>query len=232
MIPPKAFLLAAGRGERLRPLTDSIPKCLVPVGGKPLLRIWLDLFDMHGITNVLINLNHLPEAVTEFVEGYRGAVDIQMVYENTLLGSAGTVRENHEFVEGEESFWVCYADNLTTADLTSMAHYHNRHLAPVTLGLFETDRPKECGIVELDDAGYVVNFTEKPVHPKSNLANGGLFLCRRELFDYLPQKEVVDFGFDVFPHLKMAGHKIKGILMDVGSPEKYEQAQKTWKALN
>ncbi len=227
----KAFLLAAGRGERLRPLSDKIPKCLVPVCGKPLLAIWLDLFEEHGIKEVLINLHHFPGAVAGFVKEYRGPIKVRTVYEENLLGSAGTVRENRNFVEGEENFWVCYADNLTNADLTDMGRFHRKHTALVTLGLFETDRPAECGIVELDHAGYVVSFIEKPTRPKSNLANGGFFLCRPGVFNYLPEKEVADFGFDVFPHLKMAGYKIQGLLMDVGSPEKYQQAQQAWRAL-
>lgn len=226
----KAFLLAAGVGERLRPLTDTIPKCLVPICGEPLLSIWLELFANHGITDVLINLHHLPGVVTTFIEEYRGPVNIRTVYEESLLGSAGTVRENKSFVEGEEDFWVCYADNLTRADLTGMARFHRQHKALATLGLFETDRPEECGIVELDETGYVRSFTEKPSRPQSNLANSGLYLCRREIFDYIPQKEVADFGFDVFPQMigKMAGYKIEELLMDVGSYDKYEQAQKAW----
>jgi mannose-1-phosphate guanylyltransferase len=191
MIPQKAFLLAAGRGERLRPLTDKIPKCLVPIGGRPMLSIWLDLLEYHDITDVLINVHHLPQVVLEFVKQYRGPVNIRTFHEEKLLGSAGTIRENRDFVEGEESFWVFYADNLTSADLT-------------------------------------------PNHPKSNLASGGIFLCRSGIFDYLPRKDVADFGFDVLPHLlgNMVGYKILGLLMDVGSAEKYKRARKAWEALH
>jgi mannose-1-phosphate guanylyltransferase len=234
MIPQKAFLLAAGRGERLRPLTDTIPKCMVPVGGRPMLSIWLELLEYHKITDVLINLHHLPQVVLEFMKQYKGPVRIRTFHEEKLLGSAGTIRENRDFVEGEESFWVFYADNLTNADLTDMRRFHQQQEALLTLGLFETGRPKECGIAELDSDGYVIAFTEKPNHPKSNLASGGIFLCRLGIFDYLPRKDVADFGFDVLPHLvgNMVGYKIQGLLMDVGSPEKYEHARKAWEALS
>ena len=96
----KAYLLAAGLGTRLKPLTDHIPKCLVPINGQPLLGIWFELCARHGISEVLVNLHHLPDAVRAFVAAYRGPLSIVTVFEPSLLGSAGTVASQRDFVAG------------------------------------------------------------------------------------------------------------------------------------
>lgn len=101
----KAILLAAGVGSRLRPLTDHTPKCLVPVGGRPLLAIWFDALVRHGVTEVLLNTHHLADRVGEFVATHtpRG-LRVTLFHEPVLLGSAGTVKANRDFVAGEASF--------------------------------------------------------------------------------------------------------------------------------
>src|SRR5690349_17666261 len=106
----KAFLLAAGLGTRLRPITDTLPKCLVPVNGRPLLSYWMDLLEEYGVTDVLINLHYLPDPVRRFADEYTGGVKIHLMMEEELLGSAGTLHANRDFVEGEEQFFILYAD--------------------------------------------------------------------------------------------------------------------------
>jgi mannose-1-phosphate guanylyltransferase len=109
----KAFLLAAGNGTRLRPLTDSVPKCLLPVRGVPLLEIWLNNCKAAGITDVLVNTHAHAETVRKFAAAQKSGVRIRIAEEPELLGSAGTLAKNREFVSGEESFVVLYADVLT-----------------------------------------------------------------------------------------------------------------------
>ena len=126
----KAFLMAAGLGTRLRPITNTIPKCMVPIQGKPLLAWWMDLFEKHGVSDVLINTHYLPESVRKFIDLYNKNPEhhTKMIesYEPILLGSAGTLRKNRDFVVGENSFLICYADNLTNADLTALAAFHKK----------------------------------------------------------------------------------------------------------
>ena len=104
----KAFLMAAGLGTRLRPITNTIPKCMVPIQGKPLLAWWMDLFEKHGVSDVLINTHYLPESVRKFIDFYNKNPEhhTKMIesYEPILLGSAGTLRKNRDFVAGENSF--------------------------------------------------------------------------------------------------------------------------------
>src|ERR1700737_2478733 len=122
----KAFLLAAGYGTRLRPLTDRVPKCLLPIRGVPLLEIWLELLANYGINEVLVNTHSYPGAVKKYVEENSAGLTIRVSEEETLLGSAGTLRENREWVASDSAFWVFYADVLTNANLAHMLEFHNQ----------------------------------------------------------------------------------------------------------
>jgi mannose-1-phosphate guanylyltransferase len=226
----RAFLLAAGEGRRLRPLTDTTPKCLVPINGKPLLALWLELCRRHGITEVLINLHHLPEKVLAFLNTHEFGVDVTTVYEATLLGSAGTVAWHRSFVADERNFFILYADNLTNVDLGKMLRFHQERESLFTIGLFRTDQPREKGIVALDRVDRVVEFVEKPANPPSNLANAGIYVASQELYQYLAPKDFLDFGFDVLPKLvgQMYGYLIEEYLLDIGTHATYRRAQLEW----
>lgn len=229
----KAFLLAAGYGTRLRPLTDSIPKCLVPIRGKPLLGWWFDLFRRHGVDAVLINTHYLAARVEDFAREY-GAVHpelhIQTVYEPELLGSGGTIGANREFIQGEDSFLICYADNLTDIDLTAMQYFHNKCSAPLTMALFHAPNPTQCGIARVDETGFITEFEEKPKYPAGDLANAGVYVARREILDLFPDKLPLDIGFDILPQLigKMCGWPVEGFLLDIGTHANYRRAQEEW----
>ncbi len=223
----KAFLLAAGIGSRLRPITDLIPKCLVPINGHPLLYYWLKLFEAHGIDEVLINLHHLPEPVFEFLEDYEFDIKVHTVFEQELLGSAGTVRNNFDFVCKERDFLICYADNLTNINLSRMIDFHKAKNPILTVGLFHANNPSKSGIAEMGDDFTVVRFIEKPEQPKSNLAGAGIYIANHEIWHYLPDRYPSDFGYDVLPQLagKMKGYFIKEYFIDIGTMENYERAR-------
>ncbi len=129
----KAFLLAGGHGSRLKPLTDTTPKCLLPVRGIPMLEIWFDLCRRHGIDEVLINLHSHADTVRQFIEKNRNGLKVHLYEEETLLGSAGTLLANRRWVREETSFWVFYADVLTTADMNHMLDFHRRRGRPATI---------------------------------------------------------------------------------------------------
>ena len=229
----KAFCLAAGHGTRLKPITDTIPKCLVPIAGKPLLRIWLEIFVRYGITDVLLNLHSHADAVRSFLENENSAVKIKLSEENELLGSAGTLRANRDWI-GDEDFWVFYADVLNAVDLDAMRAFHQEcpH-AFATLGLYRVPDPQRCGIAELDGNQTIIGFEEKPQHPKSNLAFSGILLGTKGMLEMIPGPHEVsrpDIGFDVLPRLvgKMRGYPIREYLIDVGTMKNYQEAQETW----
>ncbi len=230
----KAFLLAGGHGTRLRPLTESIPKCLLPIRGIPMLQIWFDLCRRHGIDEVLINLHSHAEAVRQFIEKNNNGLRVHLFEEETLLGSAGTLLANRPWVREEASFWVFYADVLTAADMNEMLDFHRRCSQVATIGVYEVPDPTRCGIVQIDEKGIVRDFVEKPAVPLSHLAFSGLMLATPLLLDAIPEQSPVDLGFHVLPQLigRMAAYRISDYLIDIGTLENYRTAQLTWPGLS
>lgn len=225
--------MAAGLGSRLRPFTNEIPKCLINVCGKPLLAWWIRLFEEHGIKEVLINLHHLPEKVEKFIKTYNTNIEFKLFYEEKLLGSAGTLRENKKFVIGEKRFLICYADNLTNYNLTEFLSFNKNNNYNFSMALFRTDKPSEKGIAILDENNVITEFEEKPKFPKSNLANAGLYISSPEILDLIPEYEVTDIGFHLLPQLvgKMTGWETDDYLIDIGIPTDLERAENEWKNL-
>jgi mannose-1-phosphate guanylyltransferase len=226
----RAFLLAAGKGTRLRPLTDRIPKCLVEIGGRPMLGLWLDALARAGVEDVLVNTHHLADQVRAYVVT-RGAQPprVTLFHEPELLGSAGTVAANRAWI-GPGDFLVVYADNLTRFDPRRLIEAHRRRGALFTLGLFRAAQPRECGIAELDAEDRVVRFEEKPAHPRSEWANAGIYMVNPAVLDELPAKVPCDFGYDLLPRLagRMHGFRIDEPLHDIGTPERLEAARAEW----
>ena len=229
----KAFILAAGEGTRLRPITDTIPKCLVPIQGRPLLAIWLDLCRRSGIGEVLINLHARAGDVRRFLAPGDHGLVVRLVEEPTMLGSAGTIAANRAWVRSEPCFWIFYADVLTNMDLPRMLAFHHQAGMSATLGVYEVENPSQCGIVEADGGNVIRGFVEKPAHPISNLAFSGLMIGTPEFLDAVPGRAPADLGFHVFPHLigRMAAYQSTEYVIDIGTPDKYEEAQRTWPGL-
>ncbi len=226
----KAFLLAAGHGTRLRPLTDRTPKCLLPIRGTPILRLWIDACRACGIDELLINIHSHADAVRRFVKTGFSDLRITIAEEPMLLGSAGTLRANREWVQSEPFFWIFYADVLTNADLASMLQFHRRNGQIATLGVYQVPDPARCGVVSVDHRGIICEFIEKPARPKSNLAFSGLMLASPPILDYIPECVPVDIGFHVLPRLvgRMAAYRISEYLVDVGTLDNYYHAQQSW----
>ena len=229
----KAFLLAAGLGTRLRPITNTIPKCMVPICGRPLLFWWFQLFEKYGINEVLVNTHYLSQIVREYIQFYmenNKKLRIIEFYETNLLGSAGTVRANFNFIEDEEDFFVCYADNLTDINLCEMLFYHKKNNSRLTVALFHTNKPEQCGIATLNENNLIIDFEEKPIMPKSNLANAGVYIVQNKIVPRLPEREILDFGKDILPTFigKMYGWKTDNYLLDIGTLDNYKKAQKEW----
>ena len=216
----QAVLLAAGLGTRLGELTKTIPKCLVDVGGKPMLQHWLDKLREVGCSEVFINTHHLAAQVNDFVAGNSAKNMIRLVHEDELLGTAGTLASLRHLLTDDEVF-VAHADNFFVDSLEGRvaAHRSRSAITVMTMGLFESEMPSSCGIVELDSARVVVGFEEKPTHPRSNLANAAVYLLSQTALDEVGESR--DFSTEVVPRLlgRIQGHQFSGPYFDMGTPE-------------
>ena len=194
-----------------------------------MLEIWLALCRRYGISDVLVNTHAHAAAVRDFMTQWRNGIRVTVVEEPELYGSAGTLLANRKWVQSEEKFWVFYADVLTNADLAAMLAFHDGACA-ATLGLYSVPDPQRCGIATLDESSTVVSFVEKPAMPSGNLAFAGLMLATPELLDAIPQKRGADIAFDVLPRLlgRMRGYRIPEYVLDIGTLENYDLAQKSW----
>jgi mannose-1-phosphate guanylyltransferase len=227
----KALLLAAGEGTRLRPITNTIPKCLVPINDKPLLEYWLDNLSKVGVNEFLINTSYLHKLVEEFVKNSKYKDKITLIYERELLNTAGTILQNKDFF-ANEAFMLVHADNLCFCDFNAFidSHKHRRKNTDITMMLFKSDSPSSCGIVELDENNIVQRFHEKVKNPPSSLANGAVYICEVSVIDFLKSlhKKNIDFSLDLLP---MYMGKINTFLnnvyhRDIGTPKSYKLAQK------
>lgn len=195
-----------------------------------MLQIWIERCQRFGVKEVLINLHSHADQVREFLQRNSDFnVRVQVSDEPVLLGSAGTIRANRAWVANEPDFWIFYADVLTDVDLNRMVERHREMSADATIGVYRVPDPSRCGIVQLDNQGWVTEFIEKPKAPKSDLAFSGLLLASSRFVDAIPSRIPADIGFDVLPRMsKLAAYEIEDYLIDVGTMENYQSAQKNW----
>jgi mannose-1-phosphate guanylyltransferase len=223
----RAILLAAGLGTRLRPLTDAIPKCLVPINGAPLLEIWLDRLTQAGVGPILLNTHYLAAQVQKYILTSRYRTQVRLFHEPKLLGTAGTLIKNLDIFQDDDGMLI-HADNYCLADLTSFidAHRHRPSGCMLTMMTFRTNTPSSCGIVEIDHKGVLTGFHEKVESPPGNLANGAIYILSSELLKELKRATVApkDFSTEVVGSLigKIYTYETPEALIDVGTPESYE----------
>ena len=229
MIQVSALILAGGYGSRLRPITETTPKCLVPIQGKPLLDYWLERLANAGVVRVRINTHHLPAAVRSHIAQIHvtDRFDISEAYEPKLLGSAGTITANRDLADGVDEVLLIYADNLSSIDLGELLRFHREHDDPMTMMLFRAENPSACGIAELDSENRIVSFEEKPADPKSNVANAGLYVVSADAYREIADMGAFDLGFDVLPKFvgRMRGFVHDGYHRDIGTMEALAAAE-------
>lgn len=199
----KALLLAAGLGTRLRPITDQVPKCLVPIHGKPLLGYWFDLLFGAGIEGALVNTHYLPEPVRAFVAASPWRDRIELMHETELLGTGGTVSRARGYV-GNAACLVIHADNLSRFDVAAFIERHRARPAgtEMTMMTFRTDTPGSCGIVTMDSRGVVTEFHEKVANPPGNIANGAVYIFEPSVMEFIAglPGPFIDLSTQVLPH--------------------------------
>jgi NDP-sugar pyrophosphorylase family protein len=226
----KAMILAAGEGTRLRPLTETLPKPMVPIVGTPLLERTLVWLAGEGITEAAINLFHQPLRIPDYFGGQFAGIRLHYFFEDSLRGTSGGVKAA-ESVLGDAPFFVIYGDNLIHADLRRLASFHASQYGHGTVSLFQHPNPTAAGIVGLGTDSRITRFVEKPPASDvfSDLANAGVYVLDPAIFQFIPPNMPSDFGRDIFPALLaqnkfLYGTLLGGYLQDTGTPEAYRQA--------
>ena len=226
----RAILLAAGLGTRLRPLTDTTPKCLVPINGKPLLDVWCETLLSAGVTRLLINLHYKSELVQQHISKSKFAQNVETVFEPKLLGTAGTLNANKQFFDNQDGI-LLHADNYCEADIKQLinAHTNRPSKCDLTMLAFRTPTPHTCGILEVDDQKILKQMYEKSHDDHGNLANAAFYILSKKLIAELDNE--TDFSNEVIP--KYFGRALvvetSEIFIDIGTPESYALAQQVAK---
>ena len=226
----KAVVMAGGEGTRLRPLTSNQPKPMVPIVGKPCMEHILELLRKHGMTDVIVTVAFLPQAIRGyFGDGEAMGLDIEYSVEESPLGTAGSVRLASAKLD--DTFLVISGDALCDIDLTRLVEVHKEKGAAVTIGLKSVDNPLEFGIVVTDEEGRVERFLEKPSWGQvfSDTINTGIYVLEPEVLRHIPEDGPYDFSKELFPLLlemgrPIYGHVCDGYWQDIGNLDQYRQA--------
>jgi mannose-1-phosphate guanylyltransferase len=225
----RALLLAAGLGTRLKPLTNYLPKCLIPIHGRPLIDYWFENLINKGINEILINTHYFAPMVTAYIRQSSWSKSICIVNEENLLGTGGTVLSNRDFFR-EEPFLVAHADNLTLFDVDEFLNSHASRPSgtEITMMLFKTEHPHSCGVVELDARGIVQAFYEKVDDPPGNLANAAVYILEPAVLNMMSKlgKQQIDFSTEVIPEFmgKIFTFRNEAYHRDIGTVSSWLEA--------
>ncbi len=227
----KALLLAGGLGTRLRPLTYTRPKHLLPIGNRPHIVHVLDLLQKYGINEVVLLTSYLAETFEPVVRDARArGINVEVTREEEPLGTAGALKNAENFL-ADETFVVVNGDILTNVDLGGLIEFHRKRGAEATILLTPVEDPSIYGVVPTSENGRVLGFVEKPPREEAptNLINAGVYVFERSILGRIPKGKVWSAERALFPGLVEEGAEfyalgLSGYWMDIGTPEKYLQA--------
>ncbi len=221
-------MLVGGEGTRLRPLTDTVPKPLLPVANRPFLHRVLDHVADHGVHEVVLSSPYLEETFGPFIEERRGDPKITWITESYPLGTGGAIVNALPNLD-PEAFFVLNGDILTDLDLTALLEFHRAHEAVATITLSPVEDARPFGLVATGPGGRVVEFREKPAELVPGNVNAGTYVLDPSALEGWPVGEMVSIEREIYPALIAADRPVFGFVtgaywMDLGTPEKYLQA--------
>lgn len=233
----KAIILVGGQGTRMRPLTDHLPKNIVPLCGVPFLTYQIEFLKKAGIKEIVFSLGYRPEDIRKvYGDGRKLKVKIHYAIEKEPLGTAGAIKNAEKFVKGS-AVVVLNGDILTDIPLKKMIAFHQKNKNLATLGLVRVEDPTAYGLVLLDKKSRIVKFLEKPTLEEAvtDTINAGVYCFEPEIFNYIPAGVNYSSERALFPHLLKAkepfgGFVWKGYWQDIGTPRKYLTTH--WDVLN
>jgi mannose-1-phosphate guanylyltransferase len=225
----KAIILVGGEGTRLRPLTYTVVKAMVPILNKPFIEYVFRYLSNHKIREIILAMGYKPDCITDYF-GDASQLGTKLVYsvETEPLGTAGAVKNAEQHIDN--AFFVMNGDIFTDLNLTEMLRFHENKGAKVTIALAPVDDPTRFGVVETDSDQRITRFVEKPKPEQitSNMINAGVYIVERKILNRVPQGERLMFERDVFPVLLSEGEPVFGYAtdaywIDTGTPEQYLQ---------
>jgi mannose-1-phosphate guanylyltransferase/phosphomannomutase len=237
----KAVIMAGGEGTRLRPLTLKMPKPLVPVLGESVLSYIIRLLKKHGITDTALTLMFLPDLIKNQYKNHFEGVNLFYFEEDKPLGTAGSVKNTHEFLldkniqSHEDFFLVISGDAVCDTDIAKAAEFHRSSQSDVTIVLSRAENPLEFGGVLTDtrETGKILTFIEKPAWSQvfTDAINTGIYFINNKILENIPDGRSFDFGKDLFPFLLKNNYKLSGYLdenywCDVGDLDAYYECNK------
>ena len=237
----KVVILVGGQGTRLRPLTLTTPKPLMPLVNRPFFDHVLYLLERHGITDVILAIGYRSESWTEtYGDGSHLGVNLTYVREEMPLDTGWAIKNVQSYLDPNETFMVFNGDILTDLDLTGMIRFHKEHKSACTISLTPVEDPSAYGVVDMDDMGHIERFTEKPKREEatSNWINAGTYLLEPSVLDYISEPQILEeipagrpysVEYGLFPRLlherkPLFGYRSGAYWMDIGTPGKYLQA--------
>jgi len=224
----KAVVLVGGEGTRMRPLTETVPKPLLPLMDRHALDHVLDHLARHGVHEVVLSSPYLEQVFHPFIEARHGEPAVTWITETHALGTGGAIVNALE-AAGDESFFALNGDILTDLDLSAMKSFHEARGAAVTIALHHVEDARAFGLVATDDDARVLEFREKPDDPIPGDVNAGTYLLDPAVLGAWTPGETISIERDIFPAVIEAGHPVYGFVadaywLDLGTPEKYLQA--------
>jgi mannose-1-phosphate guanylyltransferase len=225
----KGVVLVGGEGTRLRPITETMPKPLVPLMDRPSLDHVLDHLARHGVHEVVLSSSYLETVFHAFIEDRHGDPKITWITEEEPLGTGGAIVNALEHLGDDEPFLALNGDILTDLDLTAMLGFHRDRGAVATIALTHVEDARPFGLVPTEPDGRVIEFREKPAEPVPGDVNAGTYVLEPSALRAWPVGENVSIERQVFPSLVEQGRPLYGFVskaywLDLGTPEKYLQA--------
>lgn len=220
----KALLLAAGFGSRLGKVTAVTPKPMVKVGEKPMISFCLDQLVQAGITEVVVNTHYLADQIEDFLKSYESPLKIHVSFEEQLLGTAGTAKKHIDYLATDD-FIVMHADNYFVNSIHDFVAAHKtRNVGKYgSLATFQTEDPKNCGVLVLNSDKTILEFYEKVDNPPSRIANAAIYIFTPEIREVLLNLdlETPDLSRHLIPIVKgdLYTHHFEGLFVDIGTPE-------------
>ena len=227
----QVIIMAGGKGKRLRPLTDNLPKPLLPINGRPLIDLLIEHAARNGADNIIVCTGYLADKIAEHIDKQGYGLLIREARETKPLGTAGPLLPIKE--ELEDEFFVLYGDVYTTVDLRRMLDFHRQKGADATLLLHTSDHPQDSTVVTVDNKSRITNFTEKPGSEwkkHGSLTSAALYVMSKDALKFIDAGKAVDFAKDVFPRMLREGVKLYGYVSDeytrdMGTAERYREVE-------